>query len=177
MSASAGRRPRGTERVRPWLEERVDGLVPRKLHPYREQVLYLAVGGWNTLFGYLCFAGLYYWLQGVLPVAVILVFSYAVSIVNAYVCYRYLVFRSRGSVLREIPRFTSVYLVALAANLVVLPLALRTLPLNAYVVQALFTVAVVVLSYLGHRFFSFRHRQGNAGRRETTPQDPAAGGR
>jgi len=159
------------------VEGAADALVPRRLRPYREQVLYLVGGGWNTLFGYLCFAALYYFLQASLPVAVILVLSYVISIANAYVCYRYIVFRSRGSVLRELPRFTSVYLVALAANLVVLPLALRTLPFNAYVIQALFTVAVVVLSYLGHRFFSFRHRQGNAAERETSPQDPAAGER
>ena len=141
---------------RAWVERSADRLIPRRLRPYREQILYLVVGGWNTLFGYLNFVALYYFLQASLPVMVILVISYAISIANAYICYRYIVFRSRGSVLREMPRFTSVYLVALAANLVILPLALRWLPLSAYVVQALFTVAVVVLSYLGHKNFSFR---------------------
>ena len=64
------------------------------------------------------------------------------SIANAYVCYRYVVFRSHGERAgARCPRFSSVYLVALAANLIVLPLALRTLPFNAYVVQALFTMA------------------------------------
>jgi len=153
------------------VERTADALVPSRLHAYREQVQYLVVGGWNTLFGYLNFVVLYYLLNDALPVAVILVMSYALSIANAYVCYRYIVFRSRGMVWREIPRFSSVYLVALAANLIVLPLALRALPLNAYVIQGLFTLCVVVLSYVGHKYFSFRGVQGNIVPGETSPED------
>ena len=158
------------------VERAADALVPRRLHGYREQIQYLGVGAWNTLFGYLNFVVLYYLLGDTLSVAVILVLSYVLSIANAYVCYRYIVFRSRGIVWREIPRFSSVYLVALAANLIVLPVALRTLPLNAYVIQALFTLCVIVLSYVGHKYFSFRGGQVNAAGSETRPRDPESGG-
>lgn len=159
------------------VEGAADAVVPRRLRGYREQILYLGVGGWNTLFGYLNFALLYYLLSDRTSVVVILLISYALSITNAYVCYRYIVFRSIGSVRRELPRFTSVYLVALAANLVVLPLALRLLPVNAYVVQALFTAAVVVVSYLGHKHFSFRGGQGNTTPDETNPENRDSGER
>jgi putative flippase GtrA len=174
-------RPGPIER-RAWVERSFDRLIPSRVRRYREQILYLAVGGWNTLFGYLNFVVLYYFLRVSLPVMVILVISYAISIANAYVCYRYIVFRSRDGVLREVPRFTSVYLVALAANLVILPLALRWLPLSAYVVQALFTIAVVLISYLGHKHFSFRggphasQEQGNGEQRQSRPQSPSSGG-
>ena len=57
---------------------------------------------------------------------------------------------------------TKGYVAALAANLVLLPVALWLLPLNIYVVQALFTMLVVVASYLGHRYYSF----GGTGRRD-----------
>ncbi len=57
--------------------------------------------------------------------------------------------------LTELPRFSLVYLAALIANLVLLPVALRVLPFSIYVVQALFTVVVVVCSYLGHKYYSF----------------------
>jgi len=180
MSSGPPSRPGPTAR-RAWVERGADGLIPGRFQRYREQILYLVVGGWNTLFGYLNFVMLYYFLQVRLTVMAILVISYAISIAHANVCYRYVVFRSRGSVLREMPRFTSVYLVALAANLVILPLALRWLPLSAYVVQALFTVAVVVLSYFGHKRFSFRggshgsRGQGNADPRQNRPQSPTPG--
>jgi len=126
------------------------------LRKYREQIAYLLVGAWNTLFGYALFALLYYLLGTHLHVDVILVLSYVISIANAYIGYRFVVFRSTGSMARELPRFTAVYAVTLAANLVVLPLSLRLLPWNVYVVQGLFTVVIVVLSYLGHKYFSFR---------------------
>ena len=102
------------------------------------------------------FALLYYLLWAHLYVDLILVLSYALSIANAYIGYRFVVFRSTGSLRRELPRFTAVYLVTLAANLIVLPVALRLLPWNAYVVQGLFTFVIVALSYLGHKHFSFR---------------------
>ena len=123
---------------------------------YREPVAYLLVGAWNTLFGYAVFALFYYLLGAHLHVDVILSLSYVLSIANAYIGYRYLVFRSTGSMARELPRFTAVYAVTLAANLVVLPLALHWLPWNVYVVQGLFTAVIVALSYLGHKYFSFR---------------------
>jgi putative flippase GtrA len=175
---SDGQHPAAIRRA--WVEAAADRFVPRRFQRYREQILYLAVGGWNTLFGYLNFVVLYYFLQGTMPVMAILIVSYAISIANAYVCYRYVVFRSRGSVLREMPRFTSVYVVALAANLVVLPLALRWLPFSAYVVQAIFTLGVVLLSYFGHKHFSFRggatgpSAQGNSRERQSRPGNPSS---
>ena len=124
----------------------------------RDKVLYVAVGVWNTVAGYGSFAILYYMLSGTVGYAVIIVMSYAFAIVNAYLGYRYIAFRSHGSILREFPRFSAVYLATLVVNLAVFPLALRVLPFGAYVVQALFTVAVVAASYVAHRNFSFRQR-------------------
>ena len=131
---------------------RLADVAPR----YREPLSFLVVGAWNTLFGYGIFALLFYVLGAHLHVDVILVISYAFSITNAYIGYRFVVFRSRGSMKKEVPRFSAVYLVTLAANLLVLPIALRLLPWSAYVVQGLFTFVIVVLSYLGHKHFSFK---------------------
>jgi putative flippase GtrA len=141
---------------RVWVERTADRLIPRRLMRFREQLLYLAVGAWNSLFGYAVFVVLYYFLHGLTNYAIIIVTSYVIAIANAYVGYRYLVFRSRGSVVRELPRFSAVYLVTMAVNLIFFPLALKALPVNAYVVQAIFAVGVVAASYLGHKYFSFR---------------------
>jgi putative flippase GtrA len=65
------------------------------------------------------------------------------------------VFRSDGSVIRELPRFAAVYVATLVANLALLPIALRILPFSIYVDQALFLVVVVICSYLGHKYYSF----------------------
>lgn len=122
----------------------------------REQILYLVVGGWNTVFGYGEWAVLQFLLGEHLHYLVIVVISWPIAVLNAYLGYRYIVFRSRGPILRELPRFASVYVTTLVATLIALPIALHVLPFSIYVANGLFTVAVVVASYLGHKHFSFR---------------------
>lgn len=144
-------------------EKRLDGLrdhqalgLPVRFYfRRREQLLYLVVGGWNTLFGYGVWALLQALLGDRLHYLVIVLIAWPIAVLNAYLGYRYLVFRSRGSILRELPRFSLVYFATLVVNLMLLPVALTVLPFNIYVVQALFTAVVVVASYLGHKHFSF----------------------
>src|SRR5450759_5620288 len=121
----------------------------------REQLLYLVVGGWNTVFGYAAWALLQYLLCDHLHYLVVVVLSWPIAVLNAYLGYRYVVFRSRRSVFRELPRFSLVYLVTLLVNLALLPIALQVTPFNIYVVQALFTGVVVICSYLAHKYYSF----------------------
>ena len=132
------------------------GLVWRLWDGHQERILYLVVGGWNTLFGYLEWALLEYLLHDYLHYLVILIVSWPLAVLNAYVCYRHFVFRSKGPVWRELPRFSLVYFVTLCLGLLALPALLRTLPFNIYVIQAGYTAVVVVLSYISHKYFSFR---------------------
>lgn len=143
------------------LLERMDrrpllGRMARFYQRRREQILYLVVGAWNTLFGYLVWALLQYLLHDYIYYLFILVIAWFPAVLNAYVCYRHFVFRSKGSVWRELPRFSLVYLGTLCVGLIGLPILLRLLPFSIYVIQALFTAVVVVLSYLSHKYFSFR---------------------
>jgi putative flippase GtrA len=146
------------------IERLADSLVPASLQPRREQVQYLVVGAWNTAFGYAVWAALEYLFHDLLDYWVIVIASYPIAIANAYLTYRYIVFRSYGPILRELPRFSTVYVLTLVANLIALPVLLSVLPFSIYVTQAVFLVGVVVASYLGHRHFSFGYRgQGPAG--------------
>jgi putative flippase GtrA len=146
------------------IERRLDGLranpaLGRPARFYfrrREQLLYLVVGGWNTVFGYGAWALMQFLLGGYLHYLVVIVLAWPITVLNAYLGYRYIVFRSRGPVLKELPRFSLVYLATLLVNLALLPVALHVLPFTIYVVQALFSGVVVVCSYLGHKHFSFR---------------------
>jgi putative flippase GtrA len=139
----------------------------------REQLLYLVVGAWNTVFGYAVWAGMQYLLGDYLNYLVILLLSWPIAVLNAYIGYRYIVFRSRGSVLKELPRFSLVYVSALLVNLALLPVALRVLPFSIYVDQALLIAAVVVCSYLGHKYFSFGSAR-QTGSADIAPSDPPA---
>ena len=138
---------------------------------HREKLLYLVVGGWNTVFGYGIWALLQVLLGDHLPYLAVLLLAWPLAVLNSYVGFRYLVFRSRGPVPREFPRFSLVYVVTLAANLVVLPAALRVLPFNIYVVEGIFTGLVVVGTYVSHKHFSFR---GSAAPPSVSPSSTAA---
>jgi putative flippase GtrA len=133
------------------------GLPVRFYFRHAEQMLYLALGGWNTVFGYGVWAFAQYLLGDYLPYLVVLLLAWPIAVLNAYLGYRYVVFQSRGSVVRELPRFSLVYLVALVVNLALLPVALKVLPFNIYVVEGLFAGVLVICSYLAHKYFSFRH--------------------
>jgi putative flippase GtrA len=132
------------------------GVAIRLYLSRREQVLFLVVGFWNTVFAYSFWALLQYLLGDRLPYVVVLLLAWPVVVLNAYLGYRYVVFRSTGRIRTELPRFSLIYLATLIANIVLLPIALAILPYNIYIVEALFTAAVVVASYFGHRYFSFR---------------------
>lgn len=123
---------------------------------HREKITYLFVGGWNTVFGYGVFALLYYLFSQRLHALMILVVSYVLSITNAYIGYRIVVFRSSGGVLREYLRFCTVYGGAFLFNIVLLPLFMNVLLFNAYASQALITVLTVLGSYVLHRNYTFR---------------------
>ena len=123
---------------------------------HRQKVLYLVVGGWNTLIAYGSFALLYYLLHDRLAPSVILAIGYAAASVNGYLTFRYIVFTPVRHPVIGYVRYQAVYLPILGINLVVLPLALTYTPLNAYVIQALFGVFQVVAAYIGNKHFTFR---------------------
>jgi putative flippase GtrA len=166
-----------TPRTSTRLERHLDGLrdnralgAPVRLYfRRREQLLYLVFGAWNTVFGYGVWALLQYLLGGFLPYLVVVVLAWPLAVLNAYLGYRYVVFRSRSPVLKELPRFSLVYLLTLVGNLALLPVALGVLPFNIYVVQAFFAVVVVTCSYLGHKYYSFRAGNGGPLRRHVMP--------
>jgi putative flippase GtrA len=170
---ASGTSNRFEKRLEELRAHRALGLPVRFYFRRREQVLYLVVGGWNTVFGYAVWALLQYLLGEHLHYLVVVLVAWPIAVLNAYIGYRYVVFRSRGPILKELPRFSLVYFVTLIVNLALLPIALNVLPFNIYVVQALLTAVVVVCSYLSHRYYSFGGVRGRDGP-PTSVYDPTA---
>jgi putative flippase GtrA len=139
---------------------------------YREQILYLVVGAWNTLFQYATFSLFYYLLHARLYPSLILFLSYFVSSINGFFGYRRIVFRSSGHPVAEYIKFQFVYGPLLAVNLVVLPVALKYTSVNAYAIQALFGAFAIVFSYVGNKYFAFRLPKQEAPAAEREAQSP-----
>ena len=122
----------------------------------RKQVRYVLVGGWNTLFGWAVFVVLQLAVGQAIGYMAVLVVAQIVSIANAYVCYRWLVFRVQGNWWLDFVRFSAVYWVVFALNVVALPLMVSVLGMNVIVAQTIFVVVTVIASYIAHNRFSFR---------------------
>ena len=122
-----------------------------------QRVAFLVVGGINTVVGLLAFAA-FLVLLGQQRYLTVLVCAHVVSVLIAFVLYRLVVFRVRGHLLADLWRFETVYLSALAVNLVLLPLLVEIAHLPVLLAQALIVVVTSVMSWLGHKNYSFRRR-------------------
>ena len=134
---------------------------------HAQELRFVIVGVWNTLFAYAVWASLQFALGSRINYLFILILAWPIAVANAYVCQRRFVFRSSEPIRSELPKFSMVYIFSLVATLVGLPILLAVLPLNIYVAQAVFTVGIVAATYVLHRRYSF----GGATRRSVRP-DP-----
>ncbi|WP_345186463.1 GtrA family protein [Microbacterium panaciterrae] len=134
-----------------------------------QRVRFLAVGGVNTILGYVIYAVLAQWVFPGVPLGYLLalVISYAISISVAFVLYRRFVFEVKGNVLIDFVRFVSVYALSILANVVALPILVEGGKLNPLVAQVLVLVVTTVISFVGHKHFSFRRKD------RTVPQSAA----
>ncbi len=126
---------------------------------------YLVVGGFNTLFGYGCYAALTAALQPRLAHGYIVANLLAglVNITFSYLGYKWFVFKTRGNYLREWLRALAVYSSAILVGTALLPVLVfairRSTRFDAaapYIAGAVLIGFTTIYSFLGHRHFSFR---------------------
>jgi len=121
-----------------------------------ERVAFLAVGAANTGIGVFWFAFFHLTVGKFIGYLTVLVFSHVASVLCAFVLYRKAVFRVHGHVWRDLLRFESVYLGGLAINFVLLPIPVELLGWTVLVSQLVIVGLTACLSYVGHKYFSFR---------------------
>lgn len=88
--------------------------------------------------------------------------THVLSVLFAFVMHRRFVFHVRGHLWRDLARFWSVYLTAAAFNIVALP-SLVQLGLGRIQAQLIIVAAITLMTYFGHRHFSFRRSRSDAG--------------
>lgn len=130
-----------------------------------QRVVFLAVGAVNTVIGYFFFAAFLLLLGkrwdepwGYLAA---LACAHVVSVLCAFVLYRYVVFKVRGHLLGDLWRFETVYLSALAVNFVLLPVLVEIAQLPVLLAQALIVSVTSAMSWVGHKRFSFQRRSSS----------------
>ncbi|MBX7445438.1 GtrA family protein [Arthrobacter sp. MAHUQ-56] len=134
-----------------------------------QRVAFLLVGGANTAFSTGLFVALALALPDT-PSFVLLSASWTVSLVAVFFVYRKLVFRVKGHVWLDLGRFALVNLTSLLVNVGLLSLFADFLLFPRIPTQLAITFLSVVISYFGHRHFSFRRKQSPVKREHNAHQ-------
>ena len=137
------------------------GLILRLIKDQR--VAFLLVGATNTGVGFLFFIAFDLtvgaWADTAFNETIgslaTLACAHVLGVLFAFVMYRRFVFKVKGHVWRDLARFESVYLVAIGINAVILPI-LVNLGWNRILAQFSILVITTLISYFGHKGFSFK---------------------
>ena len=125
-----------------------------------ERVRFVLVGGFNTGFGYLLFVVMELLVGRNFEYGyfISLYVSFVIATIVAFWLHRHFTYRvtGTGSVFIDFVRFMSVYLVSLGINTVALWALVDLLKVPVLIAQALIVIVTTLVSYFGHKFFSFR---------------------
>jgi putative flippase GtrA len=121
----------------------------------RETVRFLAVGAFNTLVGYLCFAALYELLHDQINYLLITCAAHFAVVVVGFTLYRRLVFTSKSPWPRAFLRYNISVCGNLVLGLLLMFVLVQILKVNPLYAQAITICIVTVSNYVLHKFFSF----------------------
>lgn len=119
-------------------------------------VRYLIVAGFVALF-YLSLVALGISLGIHYFIAILI--AQAVAIFTGFPLYRRYVFESQGKVVSDFLRFLTVWSGGAAAGIVLTPLLVEFMDWDPLISQVLAIITISVLSYLAHKFFTFRKKK------------------
>lgn len=127
-----------------------------------ERVRFVVIGGVNTVLAYALFVLFEFTLGGRYFLSLFL--AYLIATLIAFVLHRRFTFGviGRESILLDFLRFESVYVVMFLLNAALLPLFIEVAGWYSFGAQAVIVVITTVVSYLGHKFFSFRRSRSHA---------------
>ena len=124
-----------------------------KLH---QPLRYLIVGGYNTVFAYSIFAVSYYFLQNYLAYNTILFFTFILSFSFVFFLLRFFVFRSTGSIKKELPKTYLTYIFIYFLNALLLYLFVNVVKVTPYMGQLFCTFIIPCITYFILKHFSFK---------------------
>lgn len=137
-----------------------------------QRIAFLIVGVINTVVGTGWFVVFQLIIGHRTSYMVSLVLAHVAAVLCAFVLYRRFVFLVHGHVWLDLGRFELVNLTSLGINSVLLPAAVEGLGLPVIPAQLLVTCVTMVISYVGHKWFSF-YRRAEPEARHPSPEEPA----
>lgn len=123
-----------------------------------QKIRFLLVGGFNTVFAYGVFALLYEIVK--LDYNPALITQYFITVNVSFFTMRYYVFQSHGNIKAEYIKSWTVYIGMYFFNAFALNFFVIVLGLYPLVGQAAYLVISTVLTFLLHKYYSFREKKG-----------------
>ncbi len=115
---------------------------------------FLIVGGINTAVGYTAFV-LFVFIGSQYLIANTL--ATIIGVINSYIWNRFFTFKSKGKAISEIARFSLVYATSYCISMLFLYLIVGCLGVNVYIAGALNIIIITIISWFGHKNFSFKN--------------------
>jgi putative flippase GtrA len=115
-------------------------------------IRFILVGLLNTAVGY----GAFFVLSYVLNYLIALIISHFIGVANSYVWNKYWTFKTRQNYLHEFIKFNIVYMGVLISNIIILGILVDGLMFNPRLGQLFVLPIVTIISYFGHKYWSFK---------------------
>ena len=135
-------------------------MLPKAIARHWTVIKYLIAGGYNTIFGFGVFSGLYLLLAHQVHYLFIAMVTQVIGITNSFLVYRYFVFKSRGNIIYEYLRIYVVYGVSFVLGILLLALLVEIAGLHPILAQFFIIIVTVIVSYFGHSRFTFSQKSG-----------------
>ena len=120
-----------------------------------DKVRYLIAGAWNTIFGYSLGVILFLLLTDSLHTAIIALICNLIAMAMSFVVYKLFVFKTTGNWTGEYLKACMVYGNAAIISIFLIWFFVDILGWNIWTSQALTVGITVLISYVGHKKFTF----------------------
>jgi putative flippase GtrA len=120
------------------------------------KIRYLIAGAWNTVFGYSLGVILFLLLTDSVHTAIIALICNLIAMAMSFITYKLFVFRTAGNWIREYFKACIVYGNAAIISIILIWFFVDVVDFNIWVSQGLTIGITVLISYFGHKKFTFR---------------------
>lgn len=121
-----------------------------------EKFKYLIVGFGNTVFGYISFFLIFYFLFNSSNTTQLLLIVHLINVSFNFITYKSFVFIKRISLIKSFLKFHFTYIALYFINLFLLKALNQFFFNNIYITQAVIIPTIVTVSYLVNKYYSFK---------------------
>lgn len=116
---------------------------------------FVIVGILNTVVGY----GAFFFILSYSNYLTSLIISHIIGVTHSYIWNKYWTFKSKGTYINEFIKFNSVYVIVFIVNAITLIILVDILNINPRMGQLITLPIITIISFMGHRRWSFNGKR------------------